>query len=185
MVLVEGSGRRGGGDGDEQASSSSSSPPASAAVTLAASPENETEVYLEAGALGVEAGKQLALVKVPVLVAAGGGGGGGGGGGSGGAIIGNSLHEPLARAALRTASILARGKLEVYCGLGHLGPFEDPVLIGERAAEAFRRALDVDGGEKGGESYCCGSRCSVRGSNDWDSLPDKTELMSTRARSKL
>ena len=118
-------------------------------VSLAASPEDEAAVYLEAGPLGVEAGRKLGAVAAPVLVAAGGDGdgdgaksGGASSGGDRGATRPNpSLHAPLARAAPRTARLLPRGRLEVYHGLGHLGPFEKPGFVGERAAEAFARAV--------------------------------------------
>lgn len=203
-------GREGGGE-DDKASPSSGAPPSPAsssadaadAVTLAASPEDEAEVYLEAGPLGAEAGRRLGSVTAPVLVAAGGGGRGGGkgGGGSSSSFHGSeenersdSPHDPLASAAPRTARLLPRGKLEVYRGLGHLGPFEDPAFVGERAAEAFRRALDmnvvvVDDGSsrrtsgKGG--CCCSSWCRVCDDKSWDSLPDRTELESIRDSSKL
>lgn len=110
-------------------SSSSSDTP----VSLAASPEDEAAVYLEAGPLGVEAGRRLGAVTAPVLVAAG----------SDGAKSSGSpsLHAPLARAAPRTALLLPRGRLEVYRGLGHLGPFENPGFVGERAAEALAKAV--------------------------------------------
>ena len=130
-------------------SSSTSSPTTTTAVSLAASPEDEAAVYLEAGPLGVEAGRKLGAVAAPVLVAAGGDGdgdgaksGGASSGGDRGATRPNpSLHAPLARAAPRTARLLPRGRLEVYHGLGHLGPFEKPGFVGERAAEAFARAV--------------------------------------------
>jgi hypothetical protein len=143
-----------------------------AAVSLAASPEDEAAVYLEAGPLGADAGRRLGAVAAPVLVAAGGGvrggasgaaGGGGGGGGGGAATKGQSsglLHAPLARAAPRTARLLPRGRLEVYRGLGHLGPFERPEFVGERAAEAFGRAVAVAEGA----------------SASWGSLPPEREL---------
>lgn len=122
---------------------SSSFSSSTAAVSLAASPEDEVAVILEAGPLGAEAGRKLGLVAAPVLVAAGGRGSGGSGGGSGGGIQKNqNPHAPLARAAPRTARLLPRGELEVHEGLGHLGPFEDPGLVGERAAAAFVRAAE-------------------------------------------
>lgn len=127
------------------ATAPSSNLSSSTAVSLAASPEDEAAVYLEAGPLGTEAGRRLELVAAPVVVAAGGGAGG---------VSGEeaqkqnpNLHAPLARAAERTARLLPRGALEVHGGLSHLGPFEDPGFVGDRAAAAFataRAAAAVD-----------------------------------------
>lgn len=143
-------------------SSSSSSPQtsfSSTPVSLAASPEDEAAVYLEAGPLGVEAGRLLGVVAVPVLVAAG--------SGSGESERRKKnpdlLHAPLARAAPRTARLLPRGKLEVYHGLGHLGPFEDPRFVGERAADAFAIAT-AKAGAREEEGSC------------WSSLPPDREF---------
>lgn len=144
------------------------------AVSLAASPEDEAAVYLEAGPLGVEAGRRLAAVAAPVLVAAGGDGGDGGDGAK--SVVGGenrgatrpdprSLHAPLARAAPRTARLLPRGRLEVYRGLGHLGPFENPEFVGGRAAEAFARAVAVTEEEE-----------EERESGSWRSLPPEREF---------
>ena len=150
----EGGGRRRTAEASTSETSTSTNTTV-AAVSLAASPEDEAAVYLEAGPLGAEAGRRLGVVAgAAVLVAAG----------SGGVIKDDPslVHAPLARAAPLTARLLPRGKFEVYHGLGHLGPFESPGFVGERAAEAFARAAVTE--EDRGES------------ENWGSLPPEREF---------
>ena len=112
--LVEEAGVKGDGS-----SSSSSSP----SVRLAASPDDEGAVYLEAADLGVRAWRGLATLTAPVTVAAGGDGG------------------PLARVAPAIAAALPRGRAETFAELSHLGPFEAPAAVAVRAVAGLTGAV--------------------------------------------